>query len=72
VNVNRYVLDIVFRNGAVTNSGHPAIYLESGTTENQLLGSQFSANGYCNYPVTDRVRSKKANPVALREAIAVD
>lgn len=69
--VNRYVSRLAFRNGAVTNSGSAAIYLNSGATEIEISGNVFAANGYYDYSDSGRVRTAKS-PTTRREAIAVD
>ena len=69
--INRYVTRVAFRDGAVTNSGNAAIYLNSGATGNEISGSLFAANGYYDYSDSERERNPKS-PATVREAIAVD
>ena len=69
--MQRYVNNVKFDNGEIKYSGNSAIYLESGTRNNEILNSYFYKNGYTNYKRKHRMRMPKY-PTGEREAIAID
>jgi Right handed beta helix region len=70
--INRYVTDVTYTGGAITNSGNSGIYLESGTQRMEITHSTFTRNGYYEWDSKTRKRTAKDTFNFGREAIAVD